>query len=186
MGSIIYLDTKDMTYYHENVVGARNRRKARIRWYGDLMGEIEKPVLEFKIKDGFVGTKEHYSFPSFSLDDDFNNDYFKGLLGNNDLSDEIRFYLRDLDPVLVNRYYRHYFVTKDGRFRLTVDQGMSYYNIRPLRNNFSYNHKEYKNIIIEIKYDRELDHKAGKISHFFPFTLTKSSKYVHGIDSVYM
>ena len=182
----IYLDTKDMTYYHENVIGAKSRRKARIRWYGDLMGEIEKPVLEFKIKEGFIGTKEHHDFPSFSLDNDFNSNYFKKLLNRDHLPDKIRFYLRDLDPVLVNRYYRHYFITRDGKFRLTIDQGMSYYNIRPLRNNFSYRHREHGNIIIEIKYDKELDHKAGKISHFFPFTLTKSSKYVQGIDSVYV
>ena len=26
----IYLDTKNMTYYHENVIGSKNRRKARI------------------------------------------------------------------------------------------------------------------------------------------------------------
>jgi len=182
----IYLDTKDMTYYHENVIGARNRRKARIRWYGSLMGEVEEPVLEFKIKDGSIGIKEYYSFPPFSLDDDFNSNYFKGLLNGGHLSDEIRFYLRDLDPVLVNRYYRHYFITKDGKFRLTLDQKMSYYNIRPLRNNFLYRHTDHNNIIIEIKYDKDLDHKAGKISHFFPFTLTKSSKYVQGIDNVYI
>jgi hypothetical protein len=31
-----------------------------------------------------------------------------------------------------------------------------------------------------------LDHRAGHISHFFPFTLTRSSKYVQGIERVYI
>jgi SPX domain protein involved in polyphosphate accumulation len=182
----IYLDTKDMTYYHENVVGAKDRRKARIRWYGDLLGDIKRPVLEFKIKDGFVGTKEQYSFPPFSLDTGFNINYFKEILNKESLSREIKYYLRDLDPVLVNRYYRWYFATRDGEFRLTVDHEMSYYNIRPLRNNFLYHHIDHTNIIVEIKYNKELDHRAGHISHFFPFALTRSSKYVQGIERVYI
>jgi len=41
-------------------------------------------------------------------------------------------------------------------------------------------------VIIEIKYAKDLDDIAGKISGFFPFTLTKSSKYVQGIESVYI
>jgi hypothetical protein len=100
----IYLDTKDMTYYHENIVGAKDRRKARIRWYGNLLGDIKKPILEFKIKNGFVGTKEHYSFPPFLLDNDFSINYFKKILGKGSLPAEIKYYIRNLDPVLINRY----------------------------------------------------------------------------------
>ena len=62
-----YLDTANMEHYHDNVVGAADRRKVRIRWYGDLMGQIERPVLEFKIKHGLVGTKRNYPYPSFHL-----------------------------------------------------------------------------------------------------------------------
>jgi hypothetical protein len=180
----IYLDTKDMTYYHENVIGSRDRRKARIRWYGDLFGDIKKPVLEYKIKDGFVGTKEHNDFPEFTLDEGFNIRYFREILAK--AKDEVKYYLRELDPVLVNRYLRSYYVTRDGRFRLTVDRELSYYNIRPYGNNFKQKFFDHNNVIVEIKYEKELDDVAGKVSGFFPFSLTKSSKYVSGIESVYI
>jgi len=180
----IYLDTRNMTYYHENVTGSRDRRKARIRWYGNLFGDIEKPILEYKIKDGFVGTKEHNEFPAFTLDEKFDIKYFREKLHWS--ADDVRYYLRDLDPVLVNRYFRSYYVTRDGRFRLTVDRELSYYNIRPHGNNFKHSFFDRRNVIIEIKYAKDLDDIAGKISSFFPFTLTKSSKYVQGIESVYI
>ena len=180
----IYLDTKDMDYYHENVIGSKERRKARIRWYGGLFGEIKEPVLEYKIKDGFVGTKEQYSLPPFILDSGFDIRYFREKLVSS--PDEVRFHLRELDPVLLNRYLRSYYVTRDGKFRLTVDRELSYYNIRPYGNNFKQKFLDRQNVIVEIKYEKELDDKAGRIAGYFPFTLTKSSKYVQGIESVYI
>jgi SPX domain protein involved in polyphosphate accumulation len=180
----IYLDTKDMTYYHENVIGSKDRRKARIRWYSDLFGDINKPILEYKIKDGFVGTKEYHDFPPFLLDESFDIRYFWEKLDS--VSAEVRYYIRELDPVLINRYLRNYYVTRDGKFRLTIDRGLSYYNIRPHSNNFKQRFLDHQNIIVEIKYDKELDDKAGRVAGYFPFTLTKSSKYVQGIDSVYI
>ncbi len=60
-----YLDTAHMVNYRDNVDGAADRRKVRIRWYGELMGQIENPVLEFKIKRGLVGTKKHHPIPGF-------------------------------------------------------------------------------------------------------------------------
>ena len=173
-----------MTYYHENVIGSKDRRKARIRWYGDLFGDIKRPVLEYKIKDGFVGTKEYNDFPEFRLDREFNIRYFREKLTQ--AKDEVKYYLRELDPVLINRYLRSYYVTRDGRFRLTVDRELSYYNIRPHGNNFKQRFLDHNNVIVEIKYEKELDDVAGKISAFFPFSLTKSSKYVQGIESVYI
>jgi len=53
----LYLDTEGMENYLDNVSGVGERRKVRIRWYGDLFRDIEKPMLEFKIKNGLVGTK---------------------------------------------------------------------------------------------------------------------------------
>jgi len=182
----IYLDTKNMVYYHENISGAKDRRKARIRWYGDLFGNIEGPILEFKIKNGFVGTKEHYDFPPFCLGGNFDINYFKQKINVSNMADSVKYYLRDLDPVLVNRYYRIYYITADKRFRLTIDQKLSYYNIRPHGNNFKHSYSDHNDVIVEIKYDKDLDHLTGRISNYFPFTLTKSSKYVQGIESVYI
>ena len=38
-----YLDTPEMDNYDDNVSGAADRRKVRLRWYGDLFGESINP-----------------------------------------------------------------------------------------------------------------------------------------------
>lgn len=56
----IYFDTEDFQYYRDNVEGVSNRRKIRIRWYGDWENREVSPVLEYKIKRGPVGYKTSY------------------------------------------------------------------------------------------------------------------------------
>jgi SPX domain protein involved in polyphosphate accumulation len=182
----IYLDTPEMDCYYENIGGVEQRRKVRIRWYGDLFGAIRKPVLEFKIKDGLVGVKETYPFPSFTLDEHFTRAYFQQVIAAGALPQEIKYYLRDLDPVLVNRYYRWYYASVDGCFRVTVDTDMCFYNIRRLSNPFMYHQHDRQNVVIELKYDAQHDPVASRVAHRFPFAVTKSSKYVMGIERVYL
>lgn len=182
----IYFDTKDMSYYHENVSGAKERRKVRLRWYGDMIGEHKSPVMEFKIKDGFVGTKEHYPLLPFIFRQDIDSDHFHHVIYKSHLPKQVKYYLRDLDPVLLNRYHRYYFETIDKRFRVTVDDEMSYYNLRRFSNSFSYRYSDDRNVVIELKYDKQIDHVASRISQSMPFTVTKNSKYVQGIESVYL
>jgi hypothetical protein len=81
----LYLDTEELDNYQENVSGTGERRKVRIRWYGDLFGLIEKPVLEFKIKSGLVGTKVTYPFAPFTFDKQFCHRLCRELLQKADL-----------------------------------------------------------------------------------------------------
>ncbi len=182
----LYLDTEDMENYYANVDGVDERRKVRIRWYGDLFGEIAKPMLEFKIKSGLVGTKHIYPFPAFCFDDAFDHASFRKLVQRADLPEPVHFYLKRLGVVLCNRYYRWYYATRDQRFRVTVDHEMAYYQVRRSCNHFRYRFLDAQNIIVELKYDKPQDVQAGRISGFFPFIVTKNSKYVTGIDRVYL
>ena len=47
----IYFDTYRYSNYFDNVLGVSDRKKMRIRWYGETFGEISKPVLS-KTKEG--------------------------------------------------------------------------------------------------------------------------------------
>ena len=44
----IYFDTAAYNDYFDNVLGVSDRKKIRIRWYGDTFGAIKKPKLEIK------------------------------------------------------------------------------------------------------------------------------------------
>ena len=51
----IYYDNFDFQCYNDNVIGISNRIKARLRWYGNLFGEINHSKIELKIKKGLLG-----------------------------------------------------------------------------------------------------------------------------------
>ncbi len=180
-----YLDNAEMSNYFDNVGGAGNRRKVRLRWYGDLLGEIENPMLEIKIKHGLVGTKRQYSFGDFVLADGYNAGELLRMGKSSDLPPEIKLVLLTQQIVLLNRYYRYYFASRDNRFRLTLDINLSFYRVARFNNSFIHGQNDHRNVILELKYDKENDPEAQRVSGFFPFRVTKSSKYVQGIDRVY-
>jgi hypothetical protein len=175
-----YLDTLEMDNYYDNVGGSGNRRKVRVRWYGDLFGQIREPILEFKIKQGMVGTKRHFAFPDFRVENGYCDEYLMEKIRDSILPPEVKIILQDQDVVLLNRYFRHY----DAN-RVTLDTHMSFYRIGRLNNTFVHKQTDSRNIVVELKYEIEHDISAFKVSSFFPFRMTKSSKYVQGIERVY-
>lgn len=182
----IYLDSPLMENYHDNIDGVMDRRKARIRWYHQLFRYVDDPVLEFKIKSGLMGTKAHYPFPAFPFGEGFNEKLFRSIIRESTLPSDAKSHLLRVEPVLVNRYLRWYFATPDRRFRVTVDSGMTFYHLNKLNNRFSYKQIDHRDIVVELKYQSQDDPEAARISAGFPFRMTRSSKYVQGIESVYL
>jgi hypothetical protein len=182
----LYLDTEAMDNYYANVAGTAERHKVRIRWYGERLDQIARPVLELKVKSGLVGTKYAYPFPGFRFDEDFAHRDFQQLIARSELPADIRFYLRGLHIVLCNRYYRWYYATRDQRFRVTVDTGLEYYRVKRYGNRFVSKYTDYDHVVVELKYDKHLDPQADRVAGFFPFSVTRNSKYVTGIESVYL
>lgn len=180
-----YLDTPDLQNYYANLYGAAERQKARLRWYGDLLGQLEQPVLEIKIKQGLVGTKEHYPFPTFILQAGFSQGDFDQISRNGHFPTQIQHLLRDQQIVLMNRYWRRYFQSRDGRFRLTLDHEMTYCRFARLDNTFTHRQADHQHLVVELKYDPEHDPQAGRAASYLPFRLTRNSKYTQGIEKVY-
>jgi hypothetical protein len=98
-----------------------------------------------------------------------------GILENN------VFDYRTVLPTLLNSYSRKYFLSCDGKFRITLDDKQLFYNL--------YEQKRPKNrttdnesVIMELKYSQDEEPKSNVITTRLPFRLTKSSKYVTGIQ----
>jgi hypothetical protein len=168
------------------VDGVEHRRKVRVRWYGDLFGPVECPILEFKNKRGPVGFKEQHRMGPFSLGPGFSQRGFRDTLRGCSFPQAVRMRLQDLEVVLLNRYLRSYFVTLDGAYRMTIDTEMVYYNVAHLRNRFQYKWMDHRNVIVELKYAVDRDTYAHRVAGFFPFRVSKSSKYVRGIERVFL
>jgi SPX domain protein involved in polyphosphate accumulation len=182
----LYLDTEGLDNYQDNFSGVGERRKVRLRWYGDLFGDIQRPVLEFKVKSGWVGTKVSYPFAPFVLDWQFCHQTYRESLARASLPDAVAERMRSVHVVLCNRYYRWYFATRDERFRVTVDTEMTFYQVRKTRNSFVHRYVDHNHVVVELKYPKPQDVEAERVSRRFPFSVTKSSKYVAGIERVYL
>lgn len=180
----IYFDTNELDFYYDNVSGRSSRRKARIRWYGDVNGMVSKPVLEFKIREGTLGNKISFPLHSFTVDENLNQEKLAEVFRKSDLPLWALENLLHFKPALLNRYRRKYFLSFDGKFRLTIDNELAYYGIGGNNNNFLEQYTS-NDVIVELKYDRKYDEAAVFISNNLPFRLTKSSKYVNGIEMLH-
>ena len=177
----IYFDTIDLLHYFDNVEGNSSRNKIRVRWYGDLFGKIKESKLELKCKHGLLGHKIHYDLKHFLInknkelsDQVFN---LNELIKNNKKNNNNFFHYF---PIISNSYKRKYFLSSDSNFRITLDWDQSFYKVS---NGMLCNKMiDINNIILEIKYNYENQKKIDSISQFFPFRLSKNSKYIQGVD----
>jgi hypothetical protein len=181
----IYFDSFDMANFFDNVDGLSQRVKFRIRWYGKLLGVIDKPVLEVKIKQGQLGSKLHYPLESFCLDESLTNDKMKEIISTSQIPHEIKYILLSLNYTLLNRYTRKYYQSKDKKYRVTIDSDMKYVHLSHLYNSYLNELVDYMHNILELKYDKDDDEEARIITNYFSFRMTKSSKYVTGIERLH-
>ncbi len=168
----IYYDTPDFQMCRDNLAGIAQRRKVRLRWYGDA-SKIVKPVVEEKIKNNSLGRKENHR-----LSDDF-SEYDIMRFVQDDL-----LYEGKLIPVLQNQYRRAYFINLAGNFRLTVDSNIHYQKAWDRKfTNRSHAFTD-ERLIVELKFKQADLPLEKEISRFIPFRPTKHSKYVTGVLSV--
>ncbi|WP_440954681.1 VTC domain-containing protein [Methanosarcina sp. Mfa9] len=180
----IYLDTYSMSHYFDNIDGCNERLKARIRWYGEIFGFIENPVLEFKVKKGLLGGKVSFPLNSFCLDYNYSFSLQKEIFAMSEIPDLIVEYLKSLKFAILNRYCRKYFESPDHKFRITIDSDLEFYRLDPSNNSFNEKMLDYRNCVLEFKYLDTDDDFAESIFNNFPFRLTKSSKYAEGVGRV--
>ena len=178
----IYMDSFDMANYFDNVIGLEKRTKVRIRWYGDLLGNIHSPVLEFKRKNGLVCSKSSFPVPGFKLDADFSKDMLQDIFEASEIPDRLKFDLRCMDASLLNSYNRRYYLSADKKYRLTLDSDLEFCRITGFKDQFLDRSIDHVSVILEAKYNEDCDAGANKITSFFPFRMTKSSKYIMGIE----
>ena len=178
----IYFDSFNLINYRENIEGASDRIKIRIRWYGKLFGYVKKPILEIKIKKEFLNKKISIPIKPFILKKDTKISDI--LNSNNDLQDSLMIDFNTLKPSLLNKYSRKYYQSCHGNYRITIDTDQSFYQVNKQNNFFLNRASDTNTVILELKYGKEYDSEASYITTKFPFRITKSSKYISGVDKV--
>lgn len=183
----VYFDNINFDNFQDNIIGNMNRLKYRIRWYGEIYGEISKPKLELKIKKGLVGSKITFPLNKFVLYKGINISNIRNIvLDSKEVEPQVKEKIRSQLPVILNSYSRTYFESLDKKFRITIDDDQSFYKVNTFDNTFVNNINDKGNVILEIKYNKEDDILANKIIKELPFRISKSSKYSRGVEMFYV
>lgn len=169
----LYFDTPDFRCFADHVAGLHTRRKVRIRWYGGL-GESQGPAqLELKLKQGVFSTKITCPLPGF-VPEKFLGE---GALG--DLPEAVRTHLASLRPLLVSRYQRRYFSSRDGCLRATLDGEVHYWQAS--RSGLRRQVADRRGRILELKYAPDIEAQARQAAQVLPLRSINHSKYVRGV-----
>ncbi len=179
----VYFDTFDHFAYTENVSGVSGRSKVRFRWYGG-QDDPDKGTLEVKRRRSSVGWKLSYPVGPVPLVGVPWAAFRRTLRAQ--LPDQARVWLdANPQPVLINRYQRRYFLSRDGRVRLTVDWNQRVYDQRLCSTpNLTRTANLPDTLVVEIKFDREDRKLANRYAQGLPIRVSRNSKYVIGVDSI--
>lgn len=175
----IYFDDNDLSSIADNLDGVTEKKKIRLRWYGSTK-LINNSKLELKQKSEFLVHKKEYNLQipkNFEFQNKKNIKFIKNLI-NNDKNLRKQITKKTLEPILSTHYCRSYFLSSDKLVRLTMDKNIEYIH---LANNKDINiKKKTNNIIIEIKYRKEIDNLVRKKIDNISVRFSKNSKYIHG------
>ena len=170
----IYFDRDNLQNAQDNIDGISDREKIRLRWYGANYSSINKPVLEKKIRNNFLGSKNY-----FKLSNCNNTKLTSKNL--NLLTKKINTTIgrNDLKPITLVSYKREYLVSGDNNIRATVDFNIKYKKLKNFMQNFFIKSND---VVLELKYNANFD----------PFIRTylsgikrimKNSKYINSLFS---
>jgi hypothetical protein len=177
----IYMDTLSYDSFYSSIEGVAERKKVRIRWYGEISGFVKSPTLEIKRRNGSVGDKLQYSLPSLSVDNSLSTGHLFAVIRDSTAPENLKASIANYHCTLINRYHRRYFISVDKRYRLTLDNKLSYFLVRKGFHWSFYNMTDSESIICEVKYSCQNDSDSHNLCSEFPFRISKSSKYVDGL-----
>ena len=174
----LYLDDFKRSSIIENLNGTSERTKVRVRWYGKNQYILNKPKLEIKIKKNFLNYKK--IFPLNNL----NKLNVKNRKDVRKICYEVEKTLRKKNLVtsISTHYQRIYLVSRNKKIRATIDYQMKGSNFNYHFQNPIFMHS--KNLILELKYNKEFDGYVRKNIQNISSRFSKNSKYVNfGIKS---
>ena len=180
----IYFDSLNHDSYSDNIYGSSSRIKVRYRWYGPSTQPIEG-ALEIKCKRNQFTWKLIYKLDQFPDGRDKEwKELRKEMIAR--LPDEARQWMdANQVTVLINRYKRKYFTSKNEQIRITLDADLSVYDqTRQPFPNYSLKTNTPKIFVLEVKFPRELRDEASTIIRDIPIRASRHSKYIAGFHSI--
>lgn len=170
----IYFDTSNYASIRENLDGVSNKKKIRLRWYGNS-DRITNPILEIKSKKGFETKKENIKIS------ELDNLIFRSLKNLEIIQNKINETIKTkktIYPILTTNYDREYYISYNDKIRATVDYNLKSRFLKNLTQmditkNFT------KVCILELKYPIKSDQYVRSNLKQITLRLSKNSKFIN-------
>jgi hypothetical protein len=182
----IYFDTRGLETAEDNLRGIANRKKFRIRWYGNADNHDSAPVtFEIKIKTGRLGRKlscplEFLPHQFLDMNERDRQETFRQIPAMAALIPPGA----NLIPTLYVSYHRHYLKGPQG-IRLTLDKEIAFADMvrgAVKADPFPGIRTAYTKAIAEFKFPPAVKDEAAEYMSGLPLYPTRSSKYVIGLS----
>ncbi len=180
----VYFDTVDYQNLNDNLGGAGERSKLRLRWYDPTLERVDGARLELKSREGAVGRKA--VCPLDLALDLAQRDWpalYQALYQAADAA--ARLWLEQTPcPVLINHYQRAYYTTPDSLLRLTIDTDLRAYDQRLSNHpNLTRPAMLAETAVVEFKtaVDTPAVERLSEVLGRLPLRVDRHSKYVRGM-----
>ena len=177
----LYYDTINLDSYQESIEGTSFRTKRRIRWYGSEENKVPA-TLEFKKKLSYKSYKILWR-NIFTISR--NRRCWDEFVVSQGKQDSTRKLLSNVFPTSLISYFRSYFISFDGKIRITLDKDLKFYDQR--LSSFP-NNKFYRSnsqiIVLEIKAEEKNELHLNKFLKTFPFAPSRFSKYCESMHFI--
>jgi hypothetical protein len=184
----IYFDTLNYKAFDDNLIGLPSRLKVRYRWYGDLLTENNKNEgsLEFKFKKNIYGYKKVFKINHLTVNSNSNWKMIKKKILDS-LSPEYKILFNiNSEKILINRYRREYFISKNKKIRITLDKDIKIFDQRMAfkKPNLTLKNYTQEYSVVEIKFNKEDKILLNDLDINIPIKASRNSKYINGVRSV--
>ena len=180
----IYFDSFSHQSFCENIIGSSSKSKVRLRWYGASKNPVNSS-LEIKCKRNQLNWKLIYKIQGEMGAEGWNwRRIYSEIRGQLPL-DAKKWLEMSPQPVLINRYVRKYFLSRDKKVRITLDRDLVVYDqSRKPFPNYSLKSNLPKVLILEVKFPKELRDYVVHAFGDIPLRGSRFSKYVSGFLSI--
>ena len=180
----IYYDSLNFQCLEDNLSGVSQRYKSRLRWYHKI-NEMKNSCLEFKIKNGVLGTKHKMPLAlNLNLLNSSHSQIVQSISKSLPIDDSI-IYQYNCNPIVIIRYYRSYYESSIKNIRITIDRDFEFYSqLKFNKINILFKRSPVHLMILEIKFSQKHSDCVEDIIQYLPYRVTKCSKYTLAVQSI--
>lgn len=184
----IYFDSLDYKAFDDNLIGLPSRLKIRYRWYGNLFSENKKNEgsLEFKFKKNIYGYKKIFKINDLTLNLSSTWREIKNKIQKSLTQEYKIIFDKNSEKILINRYKREYFISKNKKLRVTLDRNIQIFDQRfaSLKPNYKFKNFTQDYLVIEFKFNKEDKMFLNDLDINIPIKASRNSKYINGVRSI--